>query len=133
MSAEELKNEERYNKSVWDIVENVEHDVHGILFDARTVSVDQQTEFVDARYRQLLQDIVYQITALPADRHENGLEPSTEQTEMSDGYNELMNVLSSAFGLTRKQIENDMRPYVKRYTAEDIFTVRKLRKANLLN
>lgn len=133
MSADELNKEERYNKSVWDIVENVENHIHGILFDARTVSSDQQHEFVDARYRQLLQDIVYQITSLPADRHENGLEPATEQAEMANGYNELMDVLSSAFGLTRKQIESDMRPYVKRYSPEDIFEVRQLRKANRLH
>lgn len=133
MHNDELQKEERFNSNMWDIVENVEQSLLEMLATARSTEDGDLQEFVDRHYYSLLQNIVYQITSLPADRFENGLEPASDITEMSEGYNQLIESLTSAFGYDKKRIEKDMKQYTRKYTPEDIFVVRKLRKENMLH
>lgn len=126
----------QYNTSIWDIVANIEHAVLDMLAHHQRLveSGDQQlAQYTDSQYRGILQDVVYQITALPADRIEHNLDPITDSTELAKGYSHLIDMLSAAFGRSRSEIESDMKQYTRKYTAEDILIARRLKRNNLLN
>ena len=126
---------QQYNASIWDIVDGVEQMLSGMLAGRLppSVSICNLSEFGDGWYNTIVRHIVHQITSLPADRLEHGLDPKSDAVELAEGYRYLIGVVGSTFGLTVTEIEQDMKQYANQFTAVDVFTARQLRKANKLN
>jgi hypothetical protein len=125
--------QERVNEDIWQIVTNIEQTIH-IMFDQAGQTKDSELErFVDDQYKSLLQELVWQMSSLPTDREELGLEPMSDPHDIAVAYSEILDMLTAAFGFTRKRIENDLQTFMKKYTPDDIREVRKLKRENRLN
>jgi len=125
------KLQEHVNEDVWQIVDNIQQDIHTMFDEAN--DAENIGEFLTISYKSLLKDIVWQMSSLPADREQLGLEPMSDPQEIAVAYNEILDLISSAFGYDIPRIEKDMQKFMKKYTPDDIRTVRKLKRDNRLN
>lgn len=130
MSNTESQKRYTYNEDVWDILHNVRQTIELIIDNRQQYG---HGELVEQQYRFLLQNVVYQMTSLPVDREELGIDAVSDPEEVLEGFNEIVLSISLAFGITKQQIETDIRPFMRQYSVDDIRKVRKLQKNNLLH
>lgn len=119
--------------TVWEIVNKFENRMYSMLDDARGTPPEQLDAIVTKHYMATLQGIVWEMTCLPANREDAGLDPSTDPEEIHAGFTELMNLITSAFGISKAQMEADIKPFLRKYSPEDIREIRRLKREGLIN
>lgn len=122
-----------HRTTVWEVVAEFEHRMLNMLDEARKTPDEQLESVVQRHYLATLQGIVWEMTCLPSNREDAGLDPSTDNEEFREGFTELMNLITSAFGYSKQKVETDMKPFLRKYTPEDIREIRRLKRENLLN
>ncbi len=119
--------------TVWEIVNKFENRMYNMLDDARGTRPEELDAVVTKHYLATLQGIVWEMTCLPANREDAGLDPATDPDEIHAGFTELMNLITAAFGISKQKVETDIRPYLRKYSPEDIREIRRLKREGMLN
>lgn len=122
-----------HRTTVWEVVEAFERRMLSMLDEARNTPDEHLAAVVERHYQATLQGLVWEMTCLPSNREDAGLDPSTDGDEFQAGFVELMNLITTAFGYSKQKVEADIKPYLRKYTPEDIREIRRLKRENLLN
>lgn len=121
------------NTEVWDIVAQVQHYIYEAFNEAELNGGDYPADAMQHQYTTMLERIVFEMTSLPVNRESADLDPIDDPLDVQDAYDQILEMVGTAFGHTYSKIEKDMHTILDMYTVDDLRVIYELKKSNRLH
>ena len=133
MSRLNVTSSDRYKIDPENIVDSVQEVICLILSDATNTPKTDMWNFINLRYEELLRETAFHLTCAIADDINREFGLVTDVIEMSDEYDEIIDLISDAFDVSDDQVSADLTRYLNRYSSADIITAKDYRLKNKLH
>lgn len=116
---------------IWEIVSHVKRHIH-LAFDKAALTDHPIGSMID-QYDSLLENVVFEITSLPVNREDAEIDDVLDPRDVVDAYQEILDMLGTAFGYNTKKIEVDLHNIIACYSVDDMRTIRKMKRDGTLH
>lgn len=88
---------------------------------------------LDQYYDEVLMEVITDVTLIPYERSQRGLDPVQDPTDMINGFSQIIESIAVVFNKTKPDVEGDLIKTMTEYPVEEVKSAQILRHNNMLH